>query len=288
MFDIWDEDNPLVREQRSRDNYVIRDYKGKGASPVCVIYFSSNGLYYPNTEESFRNFMEKDRFEWMHHHVRRARREIYVRDIFKQWYIAGINDSIDSIGGLVEWLRGQVPDGCRVVTVGNSSGGYMAVLAGCLLGACRVYDFSGQFDISDILYGDSGKNALFRRRVAGGEAADASMLGYLYLDLVPLIKTSDATNIYYFYPAGCQDDLRQAELVADVENVYSFAFKGNTHGQTMYNYNLDDVLNMKQGRLSALARKYRGRQLGRLGFSVAVCGLWRTLLHMLKKMGNKN
>ena len=37
MFNIWNEEEPLIKEQYSRDNYIIADYDGPDAKPYCVI-----------------------------------------------------------------------------------------------------------------------------------------------------------------------------------------------------------------------------------------------------------
>ena len=52
---------------------------------------------------------------------------IFVRDMWKQWYINGINQKIDSVEKVIEFLRTET-ENMRVTTVGNSSGGYMATL----------------------------------------------------------------------------------------------------------------------------------------------------------------
>lgn len=88
-------DSDVVRRvYSSLPNYKI-DYDNNCADMICAVYFSSNDIYYPNTEEIFRKrIVEKDFFEWYHTRVR-ARKHIFVRDVFKQWYLEGINADID-------------------------------------------------------------------------------------------------------------------------------------------------------------------------------------------------
>lgn len=277
MFSIWDEENPLVKEQYQKNNWVIRDCKKEDAIPVCVIYFSSNGLYYPNTEENYKKFMESDRFEWMHYHFHKAKREIYVRDIFKQWYVAGINNTINSIDALVEWLKEQIPDDCRVITVGNSSGGYMAALIGSLINADTVFDFSGQFYIGDALDDDETHNVLFKNKVTGDKE-------YPYLSAVPAIKNATKTDIFYFYPALCDEDKKQSLLVSQEKNVHSVAFRDDIHGQTMYNFNLEDVFAMDKDKLLKLCDDLDGKCVSRLKFSIKASGLIGTFVYMVKKL----
>lgn len=111
MFQI---DSKIVRSVYSTEpNYIIY-YDESSEENVCAIYFSSNDIYFPNTEEIFRKrIVEKNFFEWYHTRVK-ARKHIFVRDVFKQWYIEGINTIINSPeknGGMVEnrntWLSGD-------------------------------------------------------------------------------------------------------------------------------------------------------------------------------------
>lgn len=284
MFDIWNENEPLVRQQYEKDNFLIRDYDKDDAKPYCVIYFSSNGLYYPNTEESFCNFVKSDRYEWKTHHFHNVRREIYVRDIVKQWYITGINSRLSSIDKMVEWLSDNIPAGCDVITVGNSAGGYIAVLAACLLNARYAYDFSGQFSIEDALEDkDASHNALFKRQVERYRKNG----GKLYLNIAEYIKTAPDLDIFYFYPALCDEDKRQSALVSDMENVHAFAFRDDKHGQTMYNFNLEDVFEMEPERLVALSSKFGRKVISRMEFSVCVKGITGTVREIIRKIYKK-
>lgn len=278
MFDIWNEQEPLIEEQYHKNNYEIVDYAGDDARDICVIYFSSNGLYYPNTEESFRKFMASDRYEWRRHHFQKARREIFVRDIFKQWYIKGINAQISSVNLVVGMLKNNIPAGCEVITVGNSAGGYMAVLAGCLLQASRVYSFSGQYSVEDALEDeDEKKNSLFKKYASDEKAS-------IYLNTVPYIKRSPNTRIFYFYPEMCAEDIRQSMLVRECENVHFFAFDDDKHGRTMYNFNLDDVFELPEDKLIMIEDKMRNTKVSRFKFSVYAAGLGKTLIYMIRKV----
>ena len=62
MFQI---DSKIVRSVYATEpNYII-DYDESSEENVCAIYFSSNDIYFPNTEEIFRKrIVEKNFFEW--------------------------------------------------------------------------------------------------------------------------------------------------------------------------------------------------------------------------------
>lgn len=288
MFNIWNEEEPLIKEQYSRDNYIIADYNGEDAKPYCVIYFSSNGLYYPNTEENFAKFMADDRFEWRRYHFHKARREIYVRDIYKQWYIKGINSEISSIDKLIAWISQNVPKGCDIITVGNSAGGYMAVLAACLLGARYAYDFSGQFNIEDALEGGEDKNSFFKREFRTSDISAGRVCNNRdYLDLKKFIYASPDLDIFYFYPALCEDDKKQAEHVADCGNIHPFLFRDDKHGETMYNFNLDDVFAMEPEQIMELSRRIQGKIIGRTAFSLYVRGAAGTFAALFAQFQKK-
>jgi len=281
MFDIWNEEDPLVRQQYEKNNYLIVDNDEPGAKPYCVIYFSSNGLYFPNTEETFVRFAKDDRFEWRKHHFANVRREIYVRDIFKQWYVRGINSRINTMDELISWLAQNIPKGCDTITVGNSAGGYMAVLAACKLNARYAYDFSGQFSIEDALGGDESKNALLKKYIARENGLNK------YLDISEYVKNAPDLDVFYFYPAKCDDDIKQAALVKDCGNVYAFRFESKVHGETMYNFNLDDVFAINPEQLTGLSDRLAGKVISRIGFSIYVRGIsktaWQLALKAIKK-----
>ena len=112
---------------------------------ICVVYFSSHNIYYPNTEEVFRKkIIEKDAYEWYSTRIEAGHKHIFIRDIQKQWYIQGINKRINSPEKLLDFLKKEC-EGYRIITVGSSAGGYAAVLYGSQLGAEKVFSFNGQY-----------------------------------------------------------------------------------------------------------------------------------------------
>ena len=51
--------------------------------------------------------VEKNFFEWYNLRIEKAYKHIFVRDVFKQWYLSGINQSIDSPERLIEFLKNE-------------------------------------------------------------------------------------------------------------------------------------------------------------------------------------
>ena len=197
MFQI---DSEIVRSVYiNQPNYKI-EYNNSCKANICAIYFSSNDIYYPNNEEIFRKrIVEKNFFEWYNTRIN-ARKHIFVRDIFKQWYLEGINAKLDSPEKIFEWLKGET-EGYEVVTVGSSAGGYSAVLYGSLLKAQKVIAFNAQFSLKAIA-DESGEEC--NPLVFKYKNNDRSK----YFELKD--KLSDSVNYFYFLSVGCEEDMLQA------------------------------------------------------------------------------
>jgi hypothetical protein len=220
-------DLPEVLEfYKNHKNYEIMNFEND--SSTCIIYFSSNGLYYPNNSLVFqREIIQRDRFEWKKNIVNSMRKVIFVRDITKQWYITGLNALLHTPDLLCEFLRNEC-DGLNIICVGSSAGGYASVLFGCLLNANHVFSFSGQFSL-EYLLGDD------KLRIK-----NPSVVKYCkepshnkYYSLQGLIQHTQ-TDIFYFYPSRCKEDLFQSSLTVNCPNVHHFSFDSGVHGQTCY------------------------------------------------------
>lgn len=142
--------NELLRKEYEKENYRI--IHTGSSTKKAIIFFSGNGLYFPNTEEEFtQKVIINDRYEWENLALSKLIRSyyeliIFVRDVYKQWYVTGINSQYDSADKTAEFLKG-LTRGFDVTTCGNSAGGYAAVLFASLIGAERFFSFSGQFSI---------------------------------------------------------------------------------------------------------------------------------------------
>ena len=94
---VWDKVYQL-------DNYSIKVFDPN--SKLCVIYFSSSAIYYPNTEKALEErVIDQDYYEWKAYPLRNIGKAIYVRDVAKQFYIYGINKNISTITAIIEFLR---------------------------------------------------------------------------------------------------------------------------------------------------------------------------------------
>ena len=86
-------------------------------------------------------------------------KKLYVRDMNQAWYHRGLPGIADNIDGVAVYLKNMIREQQprKVVAVGNSAGGYAALLFGYLLSANIVLAFSPQTFISKqerALHGD--------------------------------------------------------------------------------------------------------------------------------------
>ena len=252
--------------------YTLKNYETEdsGDSPaVSVVYFTSNALYWTDDDETVhQRIFVNDRYDYKHYRRRRIKgeavREIFVRDVTKQWYLNGINSTVDSVQKLAELLKGLTA-GTKIITVGNSAGGYAACLYGILLGAEQIFSFSGQFSLKDTAENTDELT----------EETKALPWFAQYCDLTDLIKDS-ASSVFFFYPDQAPQDKKQYPLVLDNPNVYMFAMKGKVHGNTVLDYSIPSLLAADTARLKELAGKYRGKSIDPVSFSVQTAGAGRT------------
>lgn len=125
------------------DNYETED-SGSSVS-VSVIYFTSNALYFPDDNETARKrIFEDNRYEYRHYRRKRQAgenvREIFVRDVRKQWYITGISRKYGTVDETAELLK-SLTRGTRIITVGTSACGFAACLFGEMLHASDISAF---------------------------------------------------------------------------------------------------------------------------------------------------
>lgn len=255
------EHNYNVIKDYWQNNSNILIYENKEIkADKCIIYASSNGIWHPNTIEAFqRIIITEQRFEWKNlgGGVEGFKKYIFIRDIWKEWYVHGINSVIDNIDKLIAHLKNETR-GCQVVTIGNSAGGYLAAILGMALSAEYVLDFSGQFNIwcySDMeeeypeLYSMKDDNNINK-----------------YYNLVPQMKASHVP-IIYFYAANCQQDVEQYQFVKTFENIYPLAFDTYEHGESMYPFNFPYVIAMDKSKWMELAEEYKNMVISKKMFA---------------------
>lgn len=229
-------------------NENMKVLQNEANNNLCALFASSNGVWNPNNIDGFMDKIErKDKYEWIQWGVIcHFRKIILLRDVFKEWYVNGINGKIDSIEKLIEFLKSET-EGYELVTIGNSAGGYLATIIGIKLHATHIINFSGQNTIvrqSNLL---DEFPELFK-----GKADFARKKFY---DITELIANSK-TVIFYFYAADCKEDVEQFQLISQCSNVKPFAFRTREHGVNMYPFNLPKIVTMDRKELLKLHSIY--------------------------------
>ncbi len=253
-FDIWDSQNEIVLKAYEKDNYQCV-YTGV-KSNICYIFFSSNGLYYPDTREVFEEqILKNDRYEWKwvvknSQILRKAAKIIYMRDIYKEWYSKGINKRANTIEKTLK-LLGQLTEGYQIITVGSSAGGYMATLAAIKLKAMFCINFSGQYLISDEL--DNPYYAL------------------------PDLLREYKGKVFYFVPAHCENDKVQYKLVEDLECIKAFSFNEDKHAATMLTGNMSYIIDKTEEELLQIYEHYISRQINKFEFLFYTVPIYKTV-----------
>ena len=244
--------NEIIRQAYKALNYRIVETSARTNN--AIVFFSGNGLYFPNTKEVFENvILNSDRYEWENIAKNKKMRKyykliIFVRDIYKQWYIDGINTEINTRDKVIEFLCKETK-GYKVSVCGNSAGGYMAVLCGVKMNAEKIFSFSGQFDIMDKI---SNENPLIFQHKDDGK----------YFSLISLISGSKFPDerIFYFFPGKSDADNRQYELIKNT-CINTFRIDEAEHGKTIDSYCYPFLLTAKKEKLIKLAEAHKGKTI---------------------------
>ncbi len=251
------------------ENIFIEDVNPNG--DLCYIFFSSNGLC---VEESVDKYIDtlisRNRYEWMSIAGAIKNRDnigrfIYVRDAYQKWYIHGISRNNDNIEKTVKELQDCVSDrNWKIVTVGISSGGYMAMIAGIVLHAYKIYNISGQFDLASRM------------------PQDYSYFDYInpgYGNIIHILKEYNG-DIYYFCPVGCDHDREQKKTVENIECVKTFMFPDKIHAATVYPFNFPDLLLLSKNRMDKLYNSYKDRVINKNFFLVRTMSFegWKSFI----------
>lgn len=229
----------------------------------CYIFFSSNGLYEDSFEKFEKTMLQGNRYEWKSIAVSLKKRKgigkiIYIRDIYKNHYIKGVNPTLSSIEKTVKYLC-ECTEGYTVTTVGISSGGYMAVIAGCKLRAKRVFCISGQFDLT---------KCLSEEKLRAFQSVNPK-----YCKIDDLIASHNNIPVYYFCPINCKHDYEDYILVKNIENVKCFLFPDEVHAATVYPINYPDLLCLSNERLNKLEKHYHEKTINKNDFLLRTMSL---------------
>ena len=146
--------------------------------------------------------------------------KLYLRDIDQAWYHLGLRNYAKNIHGVAGFLRERVraSGASRVVMVGNSAGGYAAILFGLLLDPDLVLAFSPQTFIDKLnrfLYSDSR----WRKEVRKVCAYPLSCREFFDLKKVFGAAPQGKCRYHLYYSTKGRVDVRHARRMNGVENV---------------------------------------------------------------------
>ncbi|MBQ3403603.1 MAG: hypothetical protein IJG65_09595 [Synergistaceae bacterium] len=243
----WD-GSGLVWNEYCRDNYKVIPTGSKTGR--AIIFFSGNGLYFPNTKEEFtEKVIRQNRYEWENISSDRLIRQHYelvilVRDVYKQWYVNGINPSYNSVDKVAGLLR-EITSGFEVTTCGSSAGGYAAVLFAGLMGAERFFSISGQFSIVDQVAEEKAPFVYYN-----ASHSDKNK----YYDISVITHRGGG---YYLWPSECEIDKAQHELVKDNPTLTILPFKTKQHGSTIPSYCFPYLLSRTKEELSSILSRVK-------------------------------
>jgi hypothetical protein len=223
---------------RNLDNYKIITTNNQNGK--CIVFFSGNGLYYPNTEAELNKTIVTDRYEWEKIYPHNYEKVIFIRDVYKQWYVEGINNEINSIDKLKVFLDKEI-EGFNTTFIGSSAGGYASVLFGNLCGADLIISMSGQFDLTKEI----------KRAEANEILHKSNDSRYLRIDSL------NNENVVYFTPCFSAIDMPQSKLAQQNTNIVIINIKSSSHGVPFAPFALKKILALDKHELYTLsARKH--------------------------------
>ena len=158
-------------------------------------------------------------------------KRLFVRDLGQAWYQRGIPEYGSDFASVADGLRGIVDQHRveRLVTAGNSAGGYAALAFGALLGAHSVLAFAPQTVLDlDVLaeIGDHRWDAQLLPLVSEGSLDS----GWSDLRTAIPLAGNGSTRYRVFVDLGLVVDLRHVERLAGLADLTVYRFGRGGHG----------------------------------------------------------
>ncbi len=253
-------------------NYKVIDNPHAAEPDLAVIYFSSVGLF---SEKNYQTRLENDYYEFHRNRVERAGRHIYIRDVALAVYTIGINPQINSIPKVLELLK-ELTAGYRVVTLGVSGGGYMAMLAGTYLHADYAVSFSGVVHYDHV----------YEYFTALPDWIDWRPGYEEFHNIVDRIKDG-GLDIFQFDAGRCQSDIDNAVLMQPVKGTRLINVDYPVHAGQVDAPAVGQIINMTKPQLLKLFEHFKGRLISKRALNFQVLP-WKILLSFYLKRLRKN
>jgi hypothetical protein len=173
--------------------------------------------------------------------------KIFVRDLGQSWYHSGLPGISHDINGTASYLKEKIKERGiqRVVLVGNSMGGYAAIVFGVLIGADLVHAFGPHTLLKD------------RRLVRTRERIDYlhQNFGSEYFDLKKLIRRHRPSGCIHIHFGGRDDlDIEHALHIRSCKNVVLHFYPNCGHDLVKQ---LRDSGRLSEMLIASLARTHR-------------------------------
>lgn len=155
--------------------------------------------------------------------------KIFIRDFDQCWYHAGLHGCSHDIGSTASYLRREIDriGARRVVLVGNSMGGFAAMLFAALLGTGEVIAFAPQTFISPSLR-MRHHDRRWPRQIA--KVWWRGLFGQKIWDLKPLLASSGASlNVSVFVSPNDHLDAIHARHIEGLPGVTVYRIDGGGH-----------------------------------------------------------
>jgi hypothetical protein len=265
FLSIEDEVNSVLNPVFIKNKNCLIEYSksANNSSPYCIIYFSSDFIFYPYTREAFLNqIVKQDRYEWYHTRIDCGTKHIFLRDIKKRHYLCGINSNLDTMEKILDFLKSET-EGYKIITLGSSSGGYAAVFFGQKLKAERIYSFNGQFVLDDRY------NWFFTEKEKSLAREHSNFTDYL----------KEPSTIFYFHSNKSEADKAQFKYVEHI-GINVLSFNTSVHGIPFLKNNLPVVINLNINDLKVLSNK----SYDPLFFSIKMVGVFGLLIGIYKQI----
>jgi hypothetical protein len=154
--------------------------------------------------------------------------KLFIRDFNQMWYLNGVDSDIFNFSKLKIKLNDKIKDYDKVSFVGNSMGGYAAILFGVLLNVDEVVAFSPQTFISSF-YRFWFLDIRWRKQI---NRIHKAKLYSEYYDLKTVLKnhTEYTTSINLHYCSANRLDRIHSTRLKSLRNIHLISYPNGGHG----------------------------------------------------------
>ena len=254
-------------------------------SKICYIFCSSNGIYTGINETNYQEYIRKDYYEWENVSKNKmisknAGMYIFVRDVFQKCYVNGINCDTNSVDKLIQFLKEKTL-GYELIVVGNSGGGYLAILLGTQLeNVKRVYSFGGLFSLYS--WTGSNNNVSFERTYK-------KWIGDLerekWFSLYKLVQNYPVPLLHFcgIKHVGDAEQIRPLTIACPA-NIHIFKMNNNAHSGHIPGYNYPKLLTADRKHLSKLYKLSNKSSISCRTLSIKNIGILKYGFYIIKSM----